>query len=514
MLFVAHPPVGAWPLAFLAPGLLLAAIAIEDGAARRPRTFRLGLLAGAVGYLPMLAWLINPAGYLAWTLLGLSQAAFLGGFAWLVRPFVQHPVVAVVAPVAWVGLDAWRGRFPLDGFEWGALAYAHAEGSWMLPIARIAGAHALTFATVLLAALGYVAVRQVVTLGGDTGTMTARLQRGLPRAQRSFVALAGVLLLTSVATIEPPGETGETLDVLAVQGLDTATDAIGGRAEDRAVAANLTQLTRDAVAAGGAPDLTVWPESSLDRDPFTQRGSDLLPYLRAGARNVDGNLLAGAVLDGPVPDETRWTSSIQVDAEGTVVDRYDKRHPVPFGEFVPMRDALDWFPPLRQIPRDTLAGDGPHSFLVDGHRVAAAICFETLFGELVRTNVLAAPQDAGLVVATTTDASYGFSSEPAQHLAQSQLRAVETGRWVVHAAQSGSSAFIDPHGKLYDQTALFETTTLRRDVPIVAGRTPYLVVGDIVGDVARWAVLAGLLLLAAARVRARLAVRRLGREAR
>ncbi|MEX0705271.1 MAG: hypothetical protein WD041_01500, partial [Nitriliruptoraceae bacterium] len=75
---------------------------------------------------------------------------------------------------------------------------------------------------------------------------------------------------------------------------------------------------------------------------------------------------------------------------------------------------------------------------------------------------------------------------------QSRLRAVETGRWVVHAALSGASAFVDPDGRVHDETQVFTRDTIRRDVPLVEGRTPYLVIGDVVG----WTTRIGVLLLA------------------
>jgi apolipoprotein N-acyltransferase len=87
----------------------------------------------------------------------------------------------------------------------------------------------------------------------------------------------------------------------------------------------------------------------------------------------------------------------------------------------------------------------------------------------VRSNVLAGEDPAQVVFSLTNDASFGDSAEPAQHLAQSRLRAVETGRWVVHGALSGASAFVDPEGVASQVTPLFTQTTIRAEVPMVAG---------------------------------------------
>jgi apolipoprotein N-acyltransferase len=106
---------------------------------------------------------------------------------------------------------------------------------------------------------------------------------------------------------------------------------------------------------------------------------------------------------------------------------------------------------------------------------AVLICFETLFSDLARSNIRAGSQDAGIILAITNDASFQRSAEPDQHLAQSRMRAIETGRWVVHAALSGSSAFVDPDGSVHDATDLFVQDAIRRDIPLAAGRTPFLV---------------------------------------
>jgi len=159
---------------------------------------------------------------------------------------------------------------------------------------------------------------------------------------------------------------------------------------------------------------------------------------------------------------------------------------------VPGRRWLEWIPALDQVPRDAVAGPGAQSFAVaPGVQAAVLICFETLFSDLARTNVLAGPVDAGLILSITNDASFRRSAEPAQHLAQSRMRAIETGRWVVHAALSGSSAFVDPSGGVSQATDLFARAAIREDVPIAVGRTPFLMIGDVVGMIGA-AVLLGL----------------------
>jgi apolipoprotein N-acyltransferase len=228
----------------------------------------------------------------------------------------------------------------------------------------------------------------------------------------------------------------------------------------------------------------VWPESAIDRDPSRPAWSDL-GELATDAARAAGTLVAGVSLDGPdEPMTQRIVGAWLVRSGGTdnVDDLYIKRRPVPFGEYVPGRRWLAWIPALDQVPRDAIAGPGPQTFEVaPGVGAAVIICFETLFSDLVRSNVMAGGRDAGLILAITNDASFQRSAEPDQHLAQSRMRAIETGRWVVHAALSGSSAFVDPSGGVHDATQLFEQAAIRREVPLAVGRTPFLMLGDLVG---------------------------------
>lgn len=436
------------------------------------RAVRLGVLAGLVTFVPMFVWLVEPAGYLGWLTLPVLMAAWWGLAAWLLVPFARSPWLAVVGPVLWTGVEAWRGTLPLGGFAWGTLAYAHADGSVLLPLARVVGASGVTLATVLLGTLALVALRSA----------------GAGRWRPALASVgAGVAVVLAVGLLVPaaPAPAGRTLDVLAVQGNDLHRFPGTLAEENVGIARRLVDLTERSIAERGLPDLTVWPESSFDDDPFSYAGY-LLPYLEHGGRLTGGRLLAGVNLDLP-PDRFANTALL-VGADGQPGDRYVKRHYVPFGEYLPFRSVLGGLGPFRQVARDGHPGPGPQVVRVGDVDVAVVICFETLFSDVVRSNVAAGR--TGVVVAATNDASFGPSGvESAQHIAQSQLRAVETGRWVVHSALSGSSALIDPEGRVHERTGTFVRDTIRADVPVVTADTAYVAVGDVVGTSARWAVL-------------------------
>lgn len=493
-LLASHPPVGVWPLTFVAPALLVAALWVDDADARlqgrRPRAARLGALAGLSTFAPLLSWLILPAGIVGWGLLVAVQAAWSALLAVLLRPALAWRTLPLVAAVVWTGIDAWRAIWPLNGFGWGAIAYAHADGSWMLPTARILGGRGITFLVVLIGTAAAVAIR--MTAGAVRQRETGDLERDLDRRTRLPLSfLVGGLLASVLLTVEPPATEG-SLDVLAVQGNAVRHWELAEREPDPPL--RITTALRDetlrAIAADGPADLTIWPESSVDRDPDTSRGAPLRA-LADEAAAASGLLLTGASLNGPDPATQRLITALLLEDGFTEVDRYVKRRLVPFGEFIPLRPLLEWFPPLEQIPRDAQPASDPQALeILPGVTAAVVICFETVFTEVVRSNVLAGDEPAQILLTLTNDASFGDSAEPAQHLAQSQLRAVETGRWVVHAALSGSSAFVTPDGELRQATELFSVDSIRAEVPLVSGATPYLRIGDVVGWVTRLLVLA------------------------
>jgi len=474
-LSAAHAPL-AWPwAAWVVAPLLLTALRIagggrvDDPSAVPPSlrmAFVLGVTGGLLGYGVMISWIAPAAGMPGWAILVATQALWLGLWAVLVAPRLTSTWLPLHAALLWVGIEWLRTRWPLGGFAWGRLAYSQVGIDWFVPLGRVLGASGISLVVVLA---GVAALQSALVL---------RLRREDPPRPVLAQLVLPVLLVTLV-TVGPPATVG-TLDVLAVQG--NAIRHWERSVPDLPLAITTAHhdLTVAAVDLDGAPDLTVWPESSLDRDPSRSAGAPLWE-LAAAAVRVAGPLVAGVSLDGPDPASERIIGAVLLDADGER-DRYVKRRPVPFGEYVPARRVLGRIPALDQIPRDAVPGPGPATLtLRSGVEVAVAYCFETLFPSVVRGNVLAGDEPAGLILALTNNASFRDTAAPEQHLAQSRMRAIETGRWVVHAAISGVSAVVDQDGRVVERTGTFELTTIRHEVPLAVGSTPYLVAGDVVG---------------------------------
>jgi apolipoprotein N-acyltransferase len=247
--------------------------------------------------------------------------------------------------------------------------------------------------------------------------------------------------------------------------------SLSGEEEDRAVATEVLRLHR-MIAEGPAPDLIVWGESALDPGATT-------PTFQADVRRaiaeVDVPVLAGSIQPGATSDQLHNTV-LAFDGSGTEVGRYEKTHLVPFGEYVPFRSRLDWFSALDQIPYDLTPGERLHTLRIPAlPRFATPVCFENAFASLDRTLVR---QGAEFLVVVTNNASYELTAASAQHVQMSRMRAVEDGRWIVHAGITGISAFIDPTGEIKVARGLFDTGIVRGTIRSSRAITPYVRFGD------------------------------------
>jgi apolipoprotein N-acyltransferase len=217
----------------------------------------------------------------------------------------------------------------------------------------------------------------------------------------------------------------------------------------------------------------VWGEGALDpgavADPATAAAvSEVIAAV--GAPTV-----AGAVVNDE--DGSQHTVTLAFDGTGRIVDRYEKVHLVPFGEYVPWRGLLERFvDAIDQVPIDRVPGDRVGNLRLDGlPPIGTPICYENSFPSIDRAMVR---QGAGFLVVTINNASYERTAASEQHLQMSRLRAVENARWVVHGAVSGVSAFVDPEGRVIDRRDLFEPAVMRHGIRASTRTTPYTRWGD------------------------------------
>lgn len=494
LLFAGHPPLGLGPVGLVA---LVPLLALARDVGRGPRPVRAGfgwgVLAGAVFFTSLLYWIAHVE-TVALPLLVATQAVTVGAFVAGLAAWGERPWRPAAAVVWWVALEAARSTGPWGGFPWGGLGYTQHDGGMLLPLARTLGVFGVSLACALVAVCVEEAVARVRRALADPNRADAGIGEAVFDAAR--VPLIGVLVILTAAVViggDPPADTGRRLDVAAVQGNDIADTRSLTRSRVLSVAERMVGLTEQ-LADEDSPDVVVWPENALDEDVRAGGNPELASLVRRALRSLDGTpLLTGVLLEAPDPG-SMFNTMAQLDADGQIVDVYAKRSLVPFGEFVPLREYLGWFPPLERAG-DFSAGDRPGVFTVDGARIGTVICFENNFPRLTRSQVR---EGAQVLVVSTNNASFGRSPASSQHVAFSQLRAVESGRWVLHAGLSGISAVIDPQGRIHERTGLFEQAVLRADLPLVDGDTAFTRVGDVVGPLAMLLGAAGVVGLAVA----------------
>ncbi len=413
--------------------------------ARLRTAFAVGLVFGVVFLLVLLPWLriIGPD---AWVGLAFLEALFygLGGLA--TAAVTRLRWWPLWAASVWVAVELLRGSVPFGGFPWGRLAFA-AIDTPAAPTAAYLGMAATTF---------------VVALLGTTLAWAAQAVRRRPSA--AAAGLAGAAVVAAAASVLPAAPRAEAaartapVQVAAVQG-DVPGEGMNPFSERRVVLDNHVQATlelaRD-VRAGERPqpDLVVWPENSTDIDPF--QDPSVHRDIQAAVDAIGVPVLVGAMVGGEKPSDV-YNQGIVWEPGTGPAQRYSKRHPVPFGEYIPLRDVLaPYIARLDQIPRDMVPGTDPGLLEMNGVRVGDVICFEIAYDDVVRD----VAGDARMLVVQTNNATYMGTGQVPQQFAISRMRAIETGRPVVVAATNGVSGVIAPDGSVVAQAPVRSRTVL------------------------------------------------------
>jgi apolipoprotein N-acyltransferase len=293
------------------------------------------------------------------------------------------------------------------------------------------------------------------------------------------VAVAGLLIVVTVAGAlrlrdhSLLGE-GTAFRVGLVQG-DVEQDRKWNPAFRDEILNRHLQLSRQALALGA--NLVIWPESST---PFYFDLDTVLaaPFRRLAAQTRTPFLIGTDEAEHGPSGERQYNSAVLLGADGRTHGNYRKMQLVPFGEYVPLKDALFFVKPLVEAVSDFSPGNDPHVFdLGNGHRVSVAICYESVYPWIDRAFVL---RGSELLATITNDAWFGRSSAAYQHFDQGAVRAVEEGRYVVRAANTGISGAVDPYGRVLAATPLFEPGAIAVDVRLLTGRTFYSRYGDLI----------------------------------
>jgi apolipoprotein N-acyltransferase len=456
------------------------------------RAFALGLTSGAVYFAGTLYWLVGTLttfgglptalSVVAAMLLVAYLSLFPAAFALILARFARTsiPLALVMAVPAWVTTELGR-QYVWDGFPWALLGYS--QVTW-LPIAQLASITGVYGVSGLLALTAAAAAWVVVEPGSRrwTGAVaTVALVAGCALWGQARMARSA---LTSA---------GAPVRVAVLQG-NIAQDDKWDPALADVITDRYLSMTRRALAEGAT--FIMWPESAtpffFERDVL--RGN----AIRRLAREGGATLLIGSDQVEPLRAEPGRTAAAErtynaaflVQPDGQVGAVYRKMQLVPFGEYVPAKRLLFFVGTIVEAASDFAAGEEPVLLPIGAHKASTAICYEVIFASLMRRFVA---DGSELLTTITNDAWYGSSSAPYQHWEQASMRAIEGGRYLARAANTGISGFVDPYGRVLQRSSLFEQALLVADLRFLRERTIYSRTGDLVAWLSLAVTLAALL---------------------
>ncbi|RMF97059.1 MAG: apolipoprotein N-acyltransferase [Gammaproteobacteria bacterium] len=467
---------GAWlaalagallPLAFapfsrywLAPLLLAVLFAAWDRVTPRRAASR-GAAFGFAAFLAGTWWLYisihgfggSPRWLAVLLMLGLNllMAAYVAACGWLaarIRARWSWLSWCLAWPAAWTLLEWLRGWL-FSGFPWLSLGYGQIDGP-LAAWAPLGGVYLVSLLTAIVAGL------------------LLLLWRGSARARLGALA-AGLLLVLATGLLQQRHWTvpaGERVRVSLVQ---------GAVSQDRKWLPGqrlpTLRLYHDLSFPGPPRRILLWPEVAIPA--LADEVGDYLQALHAEARAADSTLLLGILTRGS-GDDGFYNALIALGAD---TGEYHKRHLVPFGEFFPVPGFVREWLRLMSLPyRDMTAGAREQPPLQAlGIRLAPSICYEDAFGA-EQLDFLPA---AALLVNVSNDAWFGDSIAPAQHLQMARMRALEAGRPMLRATNTGITAIIGADGRLQDRLPQFRPGVLHGQVQPRRGATPYVRAGDL-----------------------------------
>ena len=479
LLAISFPKFGHPAIAWIALVPLLIAVYGQP----LPRASALGFTTGVVYFTGTLYWITRVMvmfGDLPWSVAVLVNAALVAYLTLYVVIFTMvmaritaanGPGALLAAPLVWVATELGRTHL-FTGFPWVLLGYSQVT---VLPVAQLASIFGVFGLSALVASVSasfaFVLLPVSVTPGGPARST------GIPR--RSFAPLIvtlGFVAMTAVwGGLRMRDRSlltgGEAVRVGLLQGNVAEAD----RWEDRKAAevfGRYLDMSRRAVAQGAT--FVVWPESAtpypFGEDPrATERMRDL-------ARTLKVPILIGTDQIEQGPPRKYYNAAVLIKSDGSLGGVYRKMHLVPFGEYVPAREVFFFASKIVQAVSDFSAGDTAEVLPVDGHLVSTSICYEIVYPDLVRRFTAGGSE---LLTTITNDSWFGATSAPYQHFAQASMRAIENGRYLVRAANTGISGIVDPYGHVLAQSNLFEPATIVGEARFLRSATIYARTGDV-----------------------------------
>lgn len=449
---LAFAPFDIFFIAFLCPALLILACSkcSPNRALGRAYSFALGMFGTGVYWLyisiNMFGGTTLVLAILATALLVSFLALYPALAAYAARRWFSandSVFVLIAFPALWV-LAEWVRSWFLSGFPWLNLGYSQLD-SPLAGFGPLLGVYGMSWCCLLLAGLLVLFYRN----------------RGSKRLAM-LLALALLMIVgTSLRGVDWTRQLDESVTAALIQ------SAIP---QEKKWLPEMRQPSLEQYMALSAPhwndDLVIWPETAIPAYPESVAG--FVDKLAALTRSHDTVFFSG--IPSSDDDSPAYYNSVMMLADGEI-SWYHKRHLVPFGEYLPLRSLLGGLFDFLKIPMSNFSAGAQARPLLTTAKFAAgmSICYEDTFGE----EVIEALPEAGLLINVSNDAWFGDSLAPHQHLQMARLRALENGRYMLRATNTGISAIIDEKGRIRQRSTQFEPAVLAGRIPLFSGSTPY-----------------------------------------
>ncbi len=452
LMWASFPPVGLGPLAFVAPVPFFLAIRSMEKATN---AILLSFAWGGLFFGMLLSWLIQ-LGFVAWIPLVMLMGTFTAGYGFVVWLFRLWSPWRwwYIAVGAWLLLEWLRGHFPFGGFPWGDIGYPAAGLPGAAGSVQWIGPSGWSVVVVAFAA--------ALALFVESRTEWRML----------IDSTVVIVLLMLGGALFPPQPSAQVWRTAIVQA-GTPCPQTHCQNENRRIYERHLALTE--TIPEETVELVIWPENSTGTPYEPGENETVRNEILEQARRLDAYMLISGTRS--VDEDSFVNFNALYSPEGVLVGEYHKQHPVPFGEYVPLRSLLDFVPQLDQVPRDMVPGTESIVFPTEQGVLGSVISFEGAFARSMRD--LARAGAEGMVIATN-ESSFGRSPASAQLIGLARVNAAAIGMDTALGAITGKSVFILGDGETTGRTTdLFEDTLLFGSIQFNADvRTVWVRFGD------------------------------------
>lgn len=488
LLFLAMPgSFGWWPLLFVA----LVPLYLSTLRTTPRRAFFSGFIFGFFYHTFLLYWIVivlaKYGGLSFWLavggllLLSAYMSLYTALFCWMYnrlassrrRRGISSFSLICSAPVLWIAIEYVRG-IAFTGFPWLDLGYGLHSQPYLIQAADLGG-H-------LLISMMIVSCNSLITW------IILRFQNKVILSRTDIVSItigcSFLLVLFGYSIVRYQLLDGRIkqsfhVQVAAVQG--NIDQSVKWSPENKLATVKQYISLSQLAGQGEKASLIVWPETAL---PFYPQQDPATAHLFEYVRTEKQWLLTGAPLIAysktadTAAAPQYLNGALLFSSQGGISGMYAKSHLVPFGEYVPARRFLPFINPLVENVGDFTPGSSKAPLIMDTLKLGVLICYESIFPGIARDSVALG---ANLLVNITNDAWYGRSSAPYQSMAMAVFRAVENKRSLVRAANTGISGFVDPLGRVIQQTPIFTATAIKGSIPVLEEKTLFCAKGHWLG---------------------------------